>query len=106
MNRIGKDIFPLLIEVKKADLAAQSDYMREEKQQKLDTMITLYNEIMELGECVDLKTLNVTGNDLIEWGMKPGKAMGEMLQKLLADVIEDPSLNDKEKLKELYHQYK
>lgn len=102
MNRIGKDIFPLLIEVKKADLAAQSDYKREEKQAKLDTMIALYNEVLSLDECVDLKTLAVTGKDLIEWGMKPGKEMGEMLQQLLAIVIDRPELNHKEKLKELF----
>lgn len=104
MNRIGKDIFPLLIQVRRADLLAQSTYLREEKQEKLDILIALFQEIIEKQECVDLKTLNVTGSDLISWGMKPGKELGEMLQFLLAAVIEDPLLNHKEKLKELFDQ--
>ena len=32
---VGEDLFPLLIEVKQADLLAQSTYMREEKQEKI-----------------------------------------------------------------------
>lgn len=102
MNRIGKDIFPLLLKVKQADLHAQSTYQREEKQEKLDEICALYKEIVQENECVDLKGLAVTGSDLIAWGMKPGRELGEMLSQLLAIVIDDPGKNQKEALKEIF----
>ena len=102
MNRIGKDIIPLLLKVKQADLHAQSTYQREEKQEKLDEICALYKEIIQENECVDLKGLAVTGSDLIAWGMKPGRELGEMLSQLLAVVIDDPEKNQKETLKEIF----
>ena len=102
MNRIGKDIFPLLLKVKQADLHAQSTYQREEKQEKLDEICALYKEIIQENECVDLKGLAVTGSDLIAWGMKPGREIGEMLSQLLTVVIDDPGKNQKETLKEIF----
>lgn len=102
MNRIGKDNFLLLIKVKQADLNAQSDYQKKEKQERLTRIEELCREVLQKEECVDLKTLQVTGCDLIEWGMKPGKEIGDMLQRLLDAVIEDPSLNQKDRLQQLF----
>lgn len=98
INKIGEDIFPLLFPVKKADLAAQSDYKKQEKQERLALWQRCYEEIVRRQECVSLKTLAVTGKDLIDAGMKPGRELGEVLQRLLEEVLEDPSLNTKEYL--------
>ena len=54
--------------------------------------------IEERGECTSLRELALTGNDLLAAGMKPGKEMGLLLRELLERVIDDPSLNTKEKL--------
>ena len=64
-----------------------------------------YEEILEKKECVSLKTLAVTGSDLIASGMEPGKAIGEVLSKLLDYVIEHPEANEKETLLELKNRY-
>lgn len=53
-------------------------------------------EIRRHGDCTSLKTLAVTGNDLIALGMKPGKQIGETLQTLLDLVLEHPERNQKE----------
>ena len=45
-----------------------------------------------------LKSLAVTGKDLIAAGMEPGKEIGEKLNELLALVIDQPELNTKEEL--------
>lgn len=100
MNKIGEDAFPALFRVRYADMCAQSDYRREEKEQQLEKWRLLYEEVLEKGQCVSLKTLAVTGSDLIAVGMKPGKELGDTLQKLLELVLEDPSLNTKEHLLE------
>ena len=47
---------------------------------------------------MSLKDLAVTGRDLIEAGMEPGKEIGVCLNELLQAVIEEPEMNVKEKL--------
>lgn len=100
MCKMGEELFPLYLEVHLADTLAQSDYMREEKIRNIEEIRICYEEILKQGQCVSLKTLAVTGSDLISWGMKPGKAIGETLNRLLELVIEEPELNRKELLKE------
>ena len=96
INKIGEDIFPLLFKVKKADILSQSTFHREEKLQNLENWQRLYQEIMEKKQCISLKTLAVTGSDLIAIGMKPGRQLGEVLQWLLEQVLENPEYNRKE----------
>lgn len=97
--KIGEDIFPLLFDVKEADLQAQSTYLKKEKEEKLKVVRQVYKQIVADNQCVSLKTLAVTGKDLIEEaGMQPGPKIGEVLKKLLNVVIEDPSQNNRENL--------
>ena len=96
MNKIGEDIFPAYMEVRRADVLAQSEYQRVEKLRNLDEVEQTYAEIIKKGQCVSLKELAVTGRDLIQVGMKPGKEIGEKLNELLEMVIEVPELNKKE----------
>ena len=98
MNKIGEDAFPALFQVKYADMMAQSDYLRDEKLKRLENWRQLYAEICEKQQCVSLKSLAVTGSDLIAAGMKPGRELGDVLQKLLQLVLDDPACNTKEKL--------
>lgn len=96
--KVGEDIFPYLLEVKRADLLAQSLYKREEKEMELQKLTELYQQILEEKNCISIKSLAVNGSDLIAVGMQPGKAIGETLHRMLDMVLEDPSLNTKEYL--------
>jgi len=98
MNKIGEELFPYYIEVRRADIMAQSEYCRAEKLYNLDEIQRIYEEIVRTGQCVSLKTLAVSGRDLIQSGMKPGKEIGVKLQELLEIVLENPEMNTKEKL--------
>lgn len=98
MNKIGEDLFPYYLEVRRADTMAQSEYLREEKLQNIREMEMCYQDILEKKECVSLKDLAVSGSDLIADGMQPGKEIGMVLNKLLEMVIENPNLNTKETL--------
>lgn len=100
INKIGEDIFPDYLKVQRADIAAQSDYMRKEKLERLEKVETLYQEIIRDKECVSLKTLAVNGKDLMEAGIKPGKEMGIILKEMLELVLEDSTKNKKEFLLE------
>ena len=96
--KIGPDLFPYLLEVKEADMLAQSDYKREEKVKELEEIRKVYHKILEDGDCLTLKELAVSGKDLIEQGMRPGRELGETLQKLFEYVLEKPEKNNKEDL--------
>lgn len=96
--RIGEDLFPLLLEVKEADMLAQSTFRREEKKAHIGRVRELYAEILEHKDCLTLRDLAVNGNDLIKYGVRPGKEMGRILHEMLEDVLAEPSHNDREYL--------
>ena len=98
VNKIGEDLFPMYLEVQKADMLAQSTYGREEKTARIVGVEDEYARLLERKDCVSLKTLAVTGNDLVKAGIKPGKQIGEILAAMLEEVLEDPSHNTKEYL--------
>ena len=91
LHRIGPDLFEDLISLKKAGFGR---YTRED----YDRVLTEYYGILERGDCYTLKMLKVTGADLIAAGVKPGPRMGEILEQLLEEVMEDPELNRREEL--------
>ena len=102
ISLIGEDLFPLYLEVKDADTSAQSDFRFQEKMDYLDEVRLLYRKILEEGDCLSLKDLAVNGKDLIAAGMKPGREIGEVLEAMYRDVIDDPEHNNKEYLMEKY----
>ena len=102
ISLIGEDLFPLYLEVKDADTRAQSDFRFQEKMDYLDEVRLLYRKILEEGDCLSLKDLAVNGKDLIAAGMKPGREIGEVLEAMYRDVIDDPEHNNKEYLMEKY----
>lgn len=55
-------------------------------------------QIRERGDCIRMKDMEITGNDLLKAGIKPGKAIGETLSRLFAAVLEEPERNSREKL--------
>ncbi len=84
--------------VRKADLLAQSTYRREEKLEHLMKVEECYNHIREEAQCVSMKSLAVSGRDLIQAGFKPGPEMGQLLNRMLDHVLEVPEDDAKEKL--------
>lgn len=96
IHKMGEDIFPMFLQLWYADIMAQSEYQREEKLEAIRMWREMFEEILEKNQCTSLKTLAVTGADLIALGMKPGREIGEALQGLLEHVLENPQDNEKE----------
>ena len=70
MNRIGKELFPLYLEVRRADVLAQSEYLRREKLDDISKVEAIYKEILSLNQCTSVKELAVNGRDLITEGIR------------------------------------
>lgn len=98
MHEIGVELFPYYLAVRLADTKAQSSYERRGKLENIIQIRELYRNALRNKECVTLKDLAVTGTDLINLGIAPGKKLGTLLNELLDMVIEDPAWNQKGKL--------
>lgn len=59
----------------------------------------LYQQVMQSGECISLRQLAVNGSDFPEYH---GKKLGELLHRILQDVLEEPELNKREIIFEKY----
>ena len=98
VKETGKELFALLIKVKEAYFMAQDN---QKELEKLRGITRLYGDILVKNQCVSLQELSLSGDDLIQMGVKPGVQIGKILNGLLEEVIFHPSNNKKEILKKL-----
>ena len=74
---------------------AQSGFCRKEKIQRITEVEACFKEILESNQCISLKDLEVTGQDLIALGLKPGPQIGQLLNQALDQVLEEPEKNER-----------
>lgn len=98
ISKIGEEYFPMIFEIWEGDVLAQSMHKREIKEERIAANRRDYAAVIAKADCVSKATLAVNGSDLIKAGMKPGKELGEMLDCMLEDVLENPEHNEKEYL--------
>ncbi|KIR02233.1 tRNA nucleotidyltransferase [Lachnospiraceae bacterium TWA4] len=98
VNKVGTDLFPDLLLLMRADAKGKNEVYSQKDLDKLDKVKAVYEEILEDNDCLTLKDLQINGDDLIKAGIKPGKEIGEILNRLLQEVLENPKLNIKEEL--------
>lgn len=98
LRDIGEENLREVIKLKKSYLINEAKEYREIKEYELNEILCKVESILALKECYTINELKVNGKDLIKLGIRPGKKIGEILEYLLSKVIEDNSINDKEKL--------
>lgn len=97
IHKYGRNLIELMLEHDRAAIAAKEEIIgisMSGKRKHLKVIERMYRDIMERGDCISIKDLDITGNDLMEYGLK-GPDIGETLEKLLHIVIENPKLNEK-----------
>lgn len=97
LNKYGRDFLPLWHELMIAVIQASEDITGISNPAKVKHLLTLKRlgtDILARGDCFTIKDLDISGNDLIEYGLQ-GHEIGETLKSLLDIVIENPKLNDK-----------
>ena len=93
---IGPQRLRKIFKIQRADTLAQSMYLREEKLANLDAVIEMTEQILENGECYNLRMLAINGSDLLHIGLNTGEEIGGTLRSLLEKVIRDELTNEKE----------
>lgn len=74
------------------------EVLMPERMDAVEMLRSLAKQIRERGDCIRLKTLAVTGKDLIQAGIQPGPALGKTLHLLFEKVLENPAWNEKDRL--------
>lgn len=98
LGRIGEEQVRRLFDVKRADHAAQSDYKAAEKTAEMRAAALLLEDVLEDVPAFSVRDLAVNGKDMMELGIPRGPQMGQMLEKLLAEVQEEVIPNEREAL--------
>ena len=98
MHQLGPDIMELFWELQMADILSQHPDSLQMKLEALREAKRLYQEVLDRGDCVVLKSLKVNGSDLIQLGLAQGRQIGYLLNELLLYVLEHPEYNEKETL--------
>lgn len=101
MNKVGTGLFPTLLNVMRADVYGQSDYLKKEKNERIEAIERLYKEILDADEAVSVRDLAINGRDLMEVGIPSGPEIGRILNAMLEHVLEYPEDNEKGRLLEL-----
>lgn len=96
--KMGLENIPDFFVIRKADMAGQTDYDLTRRLKCVGTMESLYETIKEEAHCLKISDLAIDGKVLMELGMSPGRSMGDMLKLLLELVLDEPELNQREKL--------
>ena len=96
LGRLGEEIVLGLLVLQEADMGSKGTGKAEEMEQfpRIREEIRL---ILEENACLRLKDLAVNGRDLMQLGYE-GKAIGEALNELLAQVLDEKLPNEKDAL--------
>lgn len=97
LNKIGEDLFFDLIKVRVADDTAKNHELVKNNLKLFKETEALAKKIINEKQPYNIKDLDISGKDIIKLGYE-GKEIGEILNYLLNKVLEDSSVNKKEKL--------
>jgi len=92
MSGMKPELFRDLLYVKLAS-SLTPEYKEACAGEDLHEVISVFEDIMEMGEPVYLSDLVLTGNDLITLGAAEGPQIGETLHRMLDAVWKDPQIN-------------
>lgn len=103
--RVGLDSFDDLIDLRLADMYGKYNAdVRLHNSAGCANLVELSDRVKALATqscALSLKDLKVNGKDLIAEGIPAGKKLGKILNELFQTVLDDPEMNDKEKLLKL-----
>ncbi|AWI06217.1 CCA tRNA nucleotidyltransferase [Clostridium drakei] len=96
MNRVKIENLEGLFKLQIADIEGLAEEYHDYS--KILSLKAKCETIIKEKQPLNMKELNINGSDLINLGIKQGKQIGEILQALLDRVLQNPELNNKEKL--------
>ncbi len=93
----------LLFMLKRGDILAHADEYAVTD--SLDAVLEIVDELERQNTCLSVKALAIGGRDLIEIGITDGRRIGQTLNRLLAQVIDEQLPNTRTALIDAAHKY-
>ncbi len=99
LRRVGPERIEPLLRLARADVRAKGRPVDDELA-RLDELRARIERILAEGAALGTRDLALGGREVMAaLGLRPGPMVGRVLRALLEEVIEDPSLNEPEKLR-------
>ena len=98
ISKTGIDCFEPLMELKRADAKGQNPQTIPPKLEYIDELEKMFHELTSDGNEFNIRSLKLTGSDLIDLGIGEGKEIGYYLNEMLEMVIEGKISNDRNAL--------
>ena len=95
LNKMGETQFRRLLEVRKADVLAQSYLNRQARLDKVANTKIVLERVLKEQRAFKVKDLAINGDDLITAGFLSGPEMGKLLNIMLQAVIDGDLENNK-----------
>lgn len=96
LNNIGEENLRKLVNIRKADISAQTPVENDDRLVRACAMPDVIDEVLGAEQCFTLNKLVVNGYDLMSIGIPQGCEIGDLLKMALRKVIRDELPNDKE----------
>lgn len=98
VRRVGRDAIPDLLALARADALAKGRPV-EEDLARLDELEARVDALVSEQTALSVKQLAIGGKDVMQTlGIAPGPRIGVLLDALLERVLEDPALNERDRL--------
>lgn len=105
LNKVGGETLEKLIEIRIADINAQSDRNKIPRIDRCYLILEIARDIVLTNQCFQIKDLDINGNDVIDLGVPKGPMVGKVLNHLLDLVIDDKIKNERDVLLEVANGY-
>lgn len=98
LNRFGEEALFQLLDVQRADALGKGTVTAEEVEGRISDIRRALTELIAERPCVTLKDMAVNGRDLMAENIAHGKDLGETLNWLLGEVLNERLPNEREAL--------
>lgn len=100
LNRFGEEALFQLLDVQRADAMGKGTVPEDEIETRIAEIRQALTALIAERPCVTLRDMAINGRDLMAAGLAQGKALGETLNWLLDEVINERLPNEREMLLE------
>lgn len=98
LNKFGEEALFQLLDVQRADALGKGTVTDEEVEDRIGGIRRALTELIAERPCVTLRDMAVNGRDLMAEGIAHGKDLGETLNWLLTEVLNERLPNEREAL--------
>ena len=100
VRRVGPELVPMLFALREADIASRGQ--GEDRESETRELRARIARVAADDAALRVNDLVIDGRDVMRiLGTPPGRRVGEILEKLLEKVLDDPALNERETLERL-----